>query len=119
MGFIRGICRLVMKTGGLAATESCKKIAFGRRRFDLNQGYLAAVWQKLLMAETESTHDPLSLAKFRVAEARSIVERQKALIDRLQANGSDTEDAERTLCALIQTLTTLEGHLRSLSKSVQ
>jgi hypothetical protein len=73
----------------------------------------------LLMAGTESTHDPLSSAKRRVAEARSIVERQKALLDRLRANGSDTDDAERTLCALVQTLNTLEGHLRSLSKSVQ
>jgi hypothetical protein len=70
------------------------------------------------MAGTES-HDPLFSAKRRVAEARSIVERQKALIDRLRANGGDTEDAERTLCALVQTLATLEGHLRSLSKSVQ
>jgi hypothetical protein len=71
------------------------------------------------MVGTESSLDPLSSAKRRVAEARSIVERQKGLIDSLRANGSDTEDAERTLCALVQTLTTLEGHLRSLSKSVQ
>ena len=71
------------------------------------------------MAGTEGTNDPVSSAKRRVAEARSIVERQKALIDRLLANGRDTEDAERTLCALVQTLTTLEGHLRLLSKSVQ
>ena len=71
------------------------------------------------MAGKESTYDPLSSAKRRVAEARSIVERQEARIDRLRANGRDTEDAERTLFALIQTLATLEGHLRSLSKSVQ
>jgi hypothetical protein len=71
------------------------------------------------MVETEATNDPLSSAKRRVAEARNIVERHKARIAGLRANGSDTEDAERTLCALVQTLTTLEGHLRSLSKSVQ
>lgn len=71
------------------------------------------------MAEIESTHDPLSSAKRRVAEARGIVERQKALIDKLRSNGDDTEDAERILCALVETLGTLEGHLRSLSKSVQ
>jgi hypothetical protein len=70
------------------------------------------------MVGTVGTYDPLSSAKRRVAEARSIVERQKALIDRLRANGSDTEDAERTLCVLVQTLTTLEGYLRWLSKSV-
>jgi hypothetical protein len=71
------------------------------------------------MAAKEGANNPLSSAKCRVAEARSIVDRQKALIDTLRANGSDTEDAERTLYALVQTLTTLEGHLRSLSKSIQ
>jgi hypothetical protein len=71
------------------------------------------------MAATEGTNDPLSSARHRVAEARSIVECQKALVDRLRANGRDTDNAERTLCALVQTLATLEGHLRSLSKSAQ
>jgi hypothetical protein len=71
------------------------------------------------MAGTEGTNDPLSSAKRRVAEARSTIERQKSLIDKLRANGSDTEDAERTLCALVQTLTTLEAHLQSFFKSVQ
>jgi hypothetical protein len=71
------------------------------------------------MVGTRGTNDPFASVKRRVAEARSIVEHQKALIDKLRANGSDTEDAERTLYALVQTLTTLEAHLRSLSKSVQ
>ena len=71
------------------------------------------------MAGTEGAGDRLSSARGRVAEARSVVERQRRLIDALRASGSDTEDAERTLYALVQTLTTLEGHLRSLCKSVQ
>ena len=71
------------------------------------------------MAGTERTDDSHSSAERRVAEAREIIERQKALSERLRINGSDTEDAERTLCALVETLATLEGHLQSLFKSVQ
>jgi hypothetical protein len=108
-----------LTTGGLAEAGSRNKIAFWSMWLDLNQGYLLRFWRKLLMTGTESTHDRLSSAKRRVAEARSIVESQKALIDRVRANGGDTEDAERTLFALVQTLTTLEGHLRSLYRSVQ
>jgi hypothetical protein len=70
------------------------------------------------MAGKESDH-PLSLAEDRVAEARRIVERQRLLIEALRAGGSDTEDAERTLEAFVQTLSILENHVRSLCKSVQ
>jgi hypothetical protein len=71
------------------------------------------------MRAKEEADDPLSSARHSVAEARSIVEHQKALIDRLRTNGDDTGDAELTLSALVQTLTTLEGYLRTLSKSAQ
>ena len=71
------------------------------------------------MSGKDCADDQLSSAKRNVAEARRIVERQRQLIDALRASGRDAEDAERTLNAFLQSLTTLEGHLRSLSKSVQ
>jgi len=71
------------------------------------------------MAGIKSSDDRFSSAQRGVTEARGIVESQKALIEKLRANGSDTEDAERTLNVLVQTLTALEGHLRSLYKSIQ
>jgi hypothetical protein len=71
------------------------------------------------MAGKECTDDELLSAKHRVVEARRIVERQRQLIDALRANGRSTEDEERTLDAFLQSLTILEGYLRSLSKSVQ
>ena len=58
-------------------------------------------------------------AKRGVADARRIVERQRELVEALRAGRRDIEDAERTLNACLQVLTTLEAHLRSLSKSVQ
>jgi hypothetical protein len=71
------------------------------------------------MAGTEANNDPLSSAIRRVAEARSIVERQEALIDGLRANGGDTEDVGRTLCALVQTLTALAFQVRSVARSAR
>jgi len=77
-------------------------------------------WRNCIaMARKECTDDEFLSAKRRVAEANQIVERQRQLIDALRADGRDTEDAERTLQAFLQSLTTLEGHLRSLSKSAQ
>jgi outer membrane protein TolC len=70
------------------------------------------------MSLKHSDEDQLSSAKRDVAEARRIVERQRQLIEALRAGGRDTEDAERTLDAFLQSLATLEGHLRSLSKSI-
>jgi hypothetical protein len=71
------------------------------------------------MIEKGCAYDQLSLAKFDVAEARRVVDRQRRLIEELQASGLDTEDAERSLTAFLLSLSTLEGHLRSLSKPVQ
>jgi prefoldin subunit 5 len=65
----------------------------------------------------------LSSVERHVAEALRSIERQRRYIDVLIAQGSNIEDAERTLKAIIQTLSTLEAYLRflsrSLSKSVQ
>lgn len=58
-------------------------------------------------------------AKRGVAEARRIVERQREFVETLRAGGRELEDAERTFNACLQVLTTLEGHARSLSKSVK
>jgi hypothetical protein len=71
------------------------------------------------MASKECAEDEFLSVKRRVAEARRAVEHQRELIDALRAGGRDTEDAERTLSAFLQCLITLEGHVRSLSKSAQ
>ena len=71
------------------------------------------------MAGKDCTYDELVVAKRRVVEARRIVERQRQLIGALRASGSKTEDEERTLDAFLQSLTILEGYVRSLSKSAQ
>jgi hypothetical protein len=63
--------------------------------------------------------DTLASAERRVVEARRMVECQRRLIDALRSTGSDTEDAERTLAAFVQSLALLESHLRSLIRSVQ
>jgi hypothetical protein len=86
---------------------------------DLNQKYLWSISKNLNMSGNDCAVDQLSSAKRGVAEARRNVERQRQLIEALRASRRDTEDAERTLNAFLLVLTTLEAHLRSLSKSVQ
>jgi hypothetical protein len=71
------------------------------------------------VARKETTEAEFLSAKRRVAEASQIIESQKQLIDALRAAGRDTEDAEKTLQAFLQSLAILEGHLRSLPKSTQ
>jgi Mg2+ and Co2+ transporter CorA len=65
----------------------------------------------------------LSSVERHVVEALRSIERQRRCIDALIAQGSNIEEAERTLKAIVQTLSTLESYLRflsrSLSKSVQ
>jgi hypothetical protein len=71
------------------------------------------------MSEKDCMVDQLSSATRHVVEARRNVEIQRKLISSLRAGGRNTEDLEKTLLALLQSLTELESHLRVLSKSVQ
>jgi hypothetical protein len=56
----------------------------------------------------------LSVAVRRVAEAKAILERQRARVANLEAHGLPTLDAEQTLDVLITTLACLEDHARVL-----
>ena len=89
---------------------------FFRSNIDPNQNFLVLAGQNTTMAGKKDNH--LSSVERRVSGARRSIERQRRYIDALGAGGSDIEDAERTLKAIVQALSILESYLRSLSQTL-
>jgi hypothetical protein len=61
--------------------------------------------------------DQMTTAQQHVFEARNVVLRQRKIIERLQAKGSDTTQAQITLRMFEGTLKLFEEHLRDMARA--
>jgi len=58
----------------------------------------------------------LEIARQHVIDGRKIVERQRALVDRLRKGGHNTQDAARTLDMFERSLAIFEEHLSIIER---
>jgi hypothetical protein len=74
----------------------------------------AGGWGKIAMAADEPKESLLDVTRSHVLDGRQIVANQRLRIERLRAEGRDTESAERILGAFERSQEIFEKHLHDL-----
>jgi hypothetical protein len=63
-------------------------------------------------------HDHLLQANRHIAEAEGRIEKQRAVIERLEANGHDTASANELLNTMLRSLETMRRHRRTIESEL-
>jgi uncharacterized alpha-E superfamily protein len=65
-----------------------------------------------------TAHDHLRQANWHIAEAERRIEKQRAVIERLAADGHDTASANELLNTMLRSLETMRRHRRTIESEL-